>query len=81
MTTATKERKFNGTVSVCAHQVAFRYWEIGRELTADLEVRLTSEAEERAQDCIIEGYREGELNCLDPESQEEIRGWWEIDKS
>ena len=67
---------FEGTVEVCCHSVAFRYWDFDHELTDELVEVLTEEGEQRARACIVEGYHSGELNCLYDE--EEIRGWWEI---
>jgi hypothetical protein len=76
-------KHFEGTASVCAHTVDFRYWDFEAEVTPELEEELTEHAEQRAQECIIEGYHSGELNCLyvsDDEEEEEIRGWWEIQR-
>ena len=63
---------FEGTVEVCCHSVAFRYWDFDHELTDELEAALAEEAESRACDCIVEGDHSGELNCLYDE--EEFRG-------
>ena len=76
------ERSFETTVEVCAHRVAVRYWDFDAELTDELEEVLTEHGEERARECIVEGYHSGELNCLYTDAQgeqEEIRGWWEIE--
>lgn len=82
---ATPKRKlFEGVVEVCCHRVPFWYDVTGYELTDELQERLTEEAEERAQASIIEGYRSGELNCyyvFPDETEGEIRGWWDIDRS
>ena len=79
----TKTAEFEGIVNVCAHSVTFRYWDFDLELTDELRDFLTEEAEERAQQCIIEGYHSGELNCLyvdDGGEEHEIGGWWEIER-
>lgn len=70
------KNQHSGTVVVCMHTIAYRYWGFKHEKTEDLKSRLASEAEERAKHLINEGYHSGELNCLYEE--EEIRGWWEI---
>jgi len=71
---------FETEVSVCAHRVAIRYWGFASILTPELEKYLTEEGENRSQECIVNGCREGEL-CAYWEAdgqEEEIRGWWEI---
>lgn len=71
---------FETVVEVCAHRVNLRYWDFEQELTDELKERLTTEGEDRAKQCISEGYVSGELVYCDPETEEEISGWWEIDK-
>lgn len=79
-----KRPKFNifeGFVEVCCHRVHFRYKDIEHKLTDDMKACLEKEAEERAKSQIIEGIREGELNCLyvfDDGTDAEIQGWWSI---
>jgi hypothetical protein len=69
-----------GTFEVCAHWVRYRYWDnLPHNPSPELLERLEESAEERAKECIIDGYVEGELNHCDGER--EIRGWWEIDRS
>ena len=85
MTIATAKRtnSFETTVEVCCHRVAVRYWDFDHELTDELIEELTELGEERAKTCIIEGCHNGELNCyyVDGETEEEIRGWWEIERA
>jgi hypothetical protein len=83
--TEPEERSFETTVEVCAHRVAVRYWGFDAELTDELEEALTEAGEEHAKECITEGYVCGELNYLhtdfdNGDEQEEIRGWWEIER-
>ena len=74
-------QSYETTVEVCCHRVAVRYWGFDHELTDELIEVLTNEGEERAQSCIVEGYRSGQLCCFyhDDETEEEIFGWWEIE--
>ena len=55
------------------------YWfDIGRMLRSEsLLEALREEAEKRTKECIIQGYIQGELNCL-WHNDTEIRGWWEL---
>lgn len=79
-----QEHVFEGTINTCAHYVKFRYWDFESELTDELQERLTKEAETHAKDCIIEGYESGDLTYLhisDDDTEEQIWGWWEIDRS
>lgn len=82
-TTATEEKSFETTVEICCHRVFLRYWEFDAELTDELREALIEEGESRAQACIIDGCHSGELNCLyvDGDREEEIRGWWEIERN
>lgn len=75
----TAQNHFDTTAVICAHRVVIRYWDFDTELTDELKERLTEEGERRAKACITEGYVSGELNCLNPETEEEIYGWWEIE--
>jgi hypothetical protein len=67
-----------GAVQACCHIVKYWYKWDGRRAKVSRSL-LEEEAEQRAKDCIIEGYCEGELNCLTPNSQE-VRGWWAIER-
>ena len=81
--TADKATKsYETTVEVCCHRVALRYWGFDHKLTKDLKRTLMREGRSRAKHCIVEGYREGQLNCyyVDGKKEEEIRGWWEIER-
>ena len=69
---------FETIVEVCCHRVALHYWDFDAELTDELEATLTEEGESRAQECINDGCHSGDLNCL--YNDEEIRGWWEIER-
>lgn len=74
------DEAFETIVEVCCHRVSLRYWNIYHELTPELEAVLTEEGKERADKCIQEGYRSGELCCLYHHDgvEEEIQGGWEI---
>ena len=66
---------YEGEVLVCAHSVTF-YFDCGRKITDEEEALLDEEAENRAKICIIENYRQGELNY---ESETlSCTGWWHI---
>lgn len=78
---AVETSSFETTVKVCCHHVAVCYWGFETTLTDELEADLTKEGEHRAQECILQGYCNGELNYLHVDANgkdEEIRGWWEI---
>ena len=80
---ARKTNTFETTVEVCCHRVALRYWDFTSKLTDGLREELENHGEERAKECINNDCREGELNCLhvnEDDSDEEIRGWWEIER-
>jgi len=65
-----------GTVEVLCHRVSYWYKsnKIAVKNTIDM---LKTEAEERAEYCIKEGYNQGELNY---ESEDyNARGWWKIE--
>lgn len=69
---------FEGTANIYAHRVSFRYWDFESELTPELQDSLQNEAEEKAKHDLNEGCHAGELNCVNPDNDEEIRGWWDI---
>lgn len=79
----------DGSCEVCAHRVTFRYWNIPEELANFMEDELCDEldnhAEDRAKECIIQGYESGELNCCyvhsNTDKEYEVGGWWQIDRS
>ena len=69
-------------MEVCCHRVALRYWDFTSELTDGLREELENHGRS-AKECINNDCREGELNCLhvnEDDSDEEIRGWWEIER-
>lgn len=66
-----------GTISVCAHRVQYSYEIESIDITDELKEVLEAEAESRAKAMIIEGYVQGELNCV-WEGETEIGGWWKI---
>ena len=68
---------YESVVFVCAHRVVFWYHGISKR-TDELIQILTDEAERRVHECIVEGYRMGELVCCDRKDKE-YRGWWKID--
>ncbi len=81
--TKTAGQSFETTVEVCCHRVALRYWDFTHELTDELRETLTEEGESRAKTCIIDGCHSGQLCCYhvdDNGSEEEIYGWWEIER-
>ena len=71
--------RYEGVVSVCAHRVSYWYEWDGRRVKPEVEV-LEEAAEDRAKECLVEGYVSGELNCLVPWgcTDHEVRGWWSI---
>lgn len=74
------DRAFGAIVDVCCHRVTLRYWDIDCDLTPELEAALTEGGKERANMCIPEGCRSGQLChlCYHDGEEEEIHGWWEI---
>ena len=70
-------RVLQGQVNVCCHQVSYWYNITGVPLADRVATRLEAEAEDRAKDCIIEGYWSGELCCL-LDGKREVTGWWKI---
>ena len=80
---ARKEQSLETTVDVCCHRVAVRYWGFRSKLTPELEALLTEEGERRAQECIIDGCHSGQLCCYycpEDGKEEEIHGWYEIER-
>jgi hypothetical protein len=75
-----KEQSFETTVDVCCHRVAVRFWGFTSKLTPELEAHLTEEGEIRAQECIIDGCHSGQLVAFNPDTEEEIHGWYEIER-
>jgi hypothetical protein len=73
-----KGRFHEGTTNVCAHRVAYYYRLPPRvRISKDELFRMTEAAEERAQEMIIQGYVQGELNYETDRLQS--TGWWRID--
>lgn len=71
-------RQLEGVLHVCAHRVAYRYWDFGSlRLTDEVKESLELQAEERAKECITEGYLAGQL-CGHWDDHE-VFGWWEIE--
>ena len=70
-------RTLAGQVDVCCHQVSYWYDITGMRLVDGTATRLEAEAEDRAKDCIIEGYWSGELCCV-VGGEREVHGWWQI---
>lgn len=69
----------DGIVHVCAHTVSYSFWgDLPESALQDetLGDSLKNAAEERAKECIIEDYVEGELNYETDEFQ--LTGWWKI---
>ena len=82
--TTIPTQNFETTVEVCCHRVAIRYWDFEHELTDELKELLTEDGAARAKECIINDYVEGQLctyHVDDDGNEEEIFGWWEIDKN
>ena len=82
-----ERRTVEGEVSVCAHRVS--WWvelEEGMRLTHDDKAELLEEveeaAEERAKECIVEGYVSGQLihhyYRQRDDKEFELLGWWDI---
>ena len=80
-TTTIQDRSaIEGEITVCAHRVVYRYWDAENSITDELAREMEEGAEQRAKECIIEGYIAGELNFYRAEPEEEISGWWEIQR-
>lgn len=79
-----RELQYTATINTCCHWITLRYWDFKHELTPELEETLKEHGEERARECIAQDICSGELNCLyydeDSDTEEEIRGAWEIDR-
>lgn len=79
---APVEKQIEGHVRVCCHTVVWRYWGFEHTIDSKARERLETDAEDRAQECIIDGYSSGNLCTIlffDHDQAEEIRGWWEIE--
>ena len=75
MITNTLHKSLEGSVTVCCHNVSFRYT-LPRPITNQEKAFLVQEAEDRARSQIIEEYNQGELNY---ESEDlSCTGWWRI---
>ena len=75
-----KGRFHEGVIHVCAHRVSFFYrLPPKKRISTDDLSRMTMGAEERAQECISQGYVEGELNYQTEKFQ--ATGWWTIEKT
>jgi hypothetical protein len=73
-----KGRFHEGSTQVCAHRVSFYYRLPPRvRISKDELFRMTEAAEERAQECITQGFTQGELNYETERLQ--ATGWWRID--
>ena len=71
------EKKHQGEITVLAHIISFR-WSGEQKITSEMQEALTELAENRAKECIIEGYVSGEL--IYDNDNLFYRGWWEIKK-
>jgi hypothetical protein len=72
-----KGRFHEGSTQVCAHKVSFYYKLPPRvKISKDELFRMTEAAEERAQECIVQGFVQGELNYETDRLQ--ATGWWRI---
>jgi hypothetical protein len=67
-----------GSTETCCHRVSF-WFEGEDEVNLPLKRELEGHAEERAKECIIQGYRSGELNYIDSDTEHEYTGWWKIE--
>jgi hypothetical protein len=71
------KRIYEGTVTVCCHEVSFYYNLPPRKrVTDEIQANMTEEAEERAKTCIIDNCNQGELNYETENFQ--ATGWWRI---
>jgi len=72
-----KGRFHEGSTQVCAHNVTFYYRLPARvRISKDELFQMTEAAEERAQECIVQGWISGELNYETDRFQ--ATGWWRI---
>lgn len=69
---------FDAIVTICAHSIAIRYWDVKTELTDDVIDELIESAEEHILGCLIENYHSGQLVGYVNQSEEQVFGWWEI---
>jgi hypothetical protein len=58
-------------VEILQHTIKYYY---------DNDMDMPKHEQEHVKEMIIEGYNQGELNCLMPDGDTEIRGWWQIVK-
>jgi hypothetical protein len=65
------------TCEVFFHTIKY-WWRGDKEINEDIKPRLEQEVEARAEICIKQGYREGELNYED--ETHSYHGWWSISK-
>jgi len=69
-----------GIVKACCHTVS--YWLGGdHEISEALKKEMEEHAEERAKECIVQGYNQGELNYIESTTEHEYTGWWRIDNN
>lgn len=78
MTIDKDKRGIKGEIEVCAHRVSYSYWNAENEINDEVAAEMEEHAEDRAKECITQGYHSGELNFYRAEPEEEVRGWWEI---
>ena len=73
----TVNEELDTEISACGHRVSIKYWGLGKiDVSDDFHDDLILHAEERAIECINEGYVQGQLvYCID---EAEILGWWKI---
>jgi hypothetical protein len=64
-----------GTIEVCAHKVAVRWWGGPLEDMVDI---LMEHAEEHIKEMIVQGYTSGQLLWEDEDRG--FTGWWEIER-
>jgi hypothetical protein len=72
-----KGRFHEGSTRVCAHNVSFYYRLPARvRISKDELFQMTEAVEERAMECIVQGFIQGELNYETDRFQ--ATGWWRI---
>jgi hypothetical protein len=62
----------NKHIDILHHNISYYY---------DNGIDMPEQEEEHVKEMIMEGYSSGELNYFDPITDEEIRGWWSIEKN
>jgi hypothetical protein len=60
----------NKTVKILFHEISYYY---------DNDQKMPEIEEEHVKEMINNGFSSGELNFYDHKTDQEIRGWWEID--